>query len=72
MIRWDKNNPLHREIMEANKEAIIRKEIARLQRELDEIERTLPRWLILLARLIAGWKLLLHIAKNALASVRLF
>ena len=54
MIRWDKNNPLHREIMDAAAHAWIEAESLKLQAEIDETKRSLPWWARLYLRVI-GW-----------------
>ncbi len=51
MLWWDKNNPLHREIMDANKEAWIARQSIEYQNELDRIERALPWWARLYLRI---------------------
>lgn len=44
VLRWDKDDPLHREIMDANKEAWLARHAAEYQARLDEIKRALPWW----------------------------
>lgn len=54
MIGWDKDNPLHREIIDANNEAWIRRNIAPLQAEMDRLIASLPWWVRLYMK-VARW-----------------
>lgn len=62
MIRWDKDNLLHREIMDANKEAWIAREVAEYEESLaeyrakvDAIVAALPWWARLYLRIVEWW-----------------
>lgn len=53
-LQWDKDDPLHREIMDANKEAFIAQQAAELQAQYDALVQKLPWWARLYIR-VAGW-----------------
>lgn len=53
-IWWDKDNPLHREIMDANKEAFIARHAAEIEAQLDDIRRRLP-WPLRLYLKVLEW-----------------
>lgn len=50
-IFWDKNDPLHREIMEVNAEAWRANQLREMSDKLDAIRRSLPWWARLYLRL---------------------
>lgn len=44
MISWDKNDPLHREIMDVNAEAWRANQLSEINDKLNAIRRRLPWW----------------------------